>query len=57
MDTKPVCNSTGRRLTNDRGSVSFPCPKCGDETIHRSSQARKAVIPYTCKQCGFEGPT
>jgi predicted RNA-binding Zn-ribbon protein involved in translation (DUF1610 family) len=47
--------ATGVALTNDAGSTSFPCPKCG-ETIRRSRQSRAVSIKYTCKACGFEGP-
>lgn len=58
METKrkPVCNGTGKRISNDKGSVSFKCPQCGEEIIYRSAQARRAVIKYKCPNCGFTGP-
>ncbi|MBR9703570.1 DUF1610 domain-containing protein [Candidatus Woesearchaeota archaeon] len=43
-------------MTNDRGSVSFPCPKCGKSTIIRTKNERQNVATYICSACGFEGP-
>ncbi|MDO8510786.1 MAG: zinc finger domain-containing protein [Nanoarchaeota archaeon] len=54
MEAK-VCISTKKRIDNDQGAVSFPCPKCGDYEIVRSSYARVNGLKYTCP-CGFEGP-
>jgi len=51
-----VCNSTKRSVSNDQGSVQFPCPKCGKHTIVRSSEARKAGLKYTCPCGEFTGP-
>jgi Zn-ribbon RNA-binding protein len=51
-----VCLATKKRIDNDAGAVIFPCPKCGEFEIVRSSFARKNAIAYTCPQCGFKGP-
>lgn len=48
--------ATGTALTNDEGATSFPCPKCGKQTIYRTRQSREIVVKYTCPECGFEGP-
>lgn len=56
MESKATCSSTNKRLTNEKGSVSFLCPQCGDYMIHRSKSARMIVATYTCPKCGFEGP-
>ncbi|MCC7574179.1 DUF1610 domain-containing protein [Candidatus Woesearchaeota archaeon] len=50
------CLSLNISVTNDRGSVSFMCPNCGDYEIVRSSKARKIASKYTCPKCGFVGP-
>lgn len=50
------CLSMNTRLTNDKGSVSFMCPSCGDYEIVRSKKARQIVAKYTCPKCGFTGP-
>lgn len=36
--------------------VKFKCPKCGKSVIVRCMKCRDNVIPYTCGECGFEGP-
>lgn len=38
------------------GSVSFPCPKCGESTVLRSFHERELATKYVCSRCGFEGP-
>ncbi|MBN1377307.1 DUF1610 domain-containing protein [Candidatus Woesearchaeota archaeon] len=53
---KPVCISCKKRITNDNGSVRFPCPGCGEYEIIRCSQCRKTSTKYVCPKCGFEGP-
>lgn len=53
--TETKCVSTKRSISNDTGSVAFPCPGCG-ETITRSTSARKNVAPYKCAKCEFMGP-
>ncbi|MBU0471360.1 MAG: DUF1610 domain-containing protein [Nanoarchaeota archaeon] len=50
------CNSCKKVLTNDTGSVSFLCPKCGKHTIIRCKNCRQIVAKYSCPGCGFEGP-
>jgi hypothetical protein len=55
-EEKLVCGSTKQRITNDSGRVIFACPKCGEDTIIRSSKARKLAMKYKCTKCGFEGP-
>ena len=47
---------SGVALTNDKGSTSFPCPKCGKVIIQRTRKEREIAIPYTCPECGFVGP-
>lgn len=56
MVDEKKCLSLNISITNDRGAVIFPCPKCGEHEIVRSSQARKIAAPYTCPNCGFVGP-
>ena len=53
IETK--CSSTKQSISNDTGSVTFPCPVCG-EMITRSTKARQNVAKYTCPKCGFVGP-
>ena len=53
METK--CISTKKNISNDAGSVTFPCPKCGTPIV-RSRFARQNVAKYVCPGCGFEGP-
>ncbi len=50
------CISTGVEITNDRGSVIFDCPKCGEQKIIRSFKARQTSVKYKCPSCDFEGP-
>ena len=47
MDTK---------ITNDRGSVNFKCPNCGEFEIVRTKNERQIAKKYKCPKCGFEGP-
>lgn len=51
-----LSTATQENITNDRGSVRFPCPNCGEAEIIRSSRERKNVVKYTCPKCGFTGP-
>ncbi|NYZ79849.1 DUF1610 domain-containing protein [Candidatus Micrarchaeota archaeon] len=48
------CSSCKREVTDDY--VKFKCPKCGKSVIVRCMKCRDNVIPYTCGECGFEGP-
>ncbi|MBN2053099.1 DUF1610 domain-containing protein [Candidatus Woesearchaeota archaeon] len=50
------CLSCNVSVVNDRGSVKFTCPNCGQYTIIRCSNCRKTVAKYKCPACGFEGP-
>jgi len=50
------CGAMNTRITNDKGSVMFKCPKCKDYEIVRSKHARQIVAKYTCAKCGFVGP-
>ena len=50
------CISTGKSITNDRGSVIFDCPGCGKQKIIRSYGSRQISAQYTCPECGFVGP-
>jgi len=56
MEVKKKCLATNTRITNDKGAVTFACPKCGDFEIVRSRHARQIVAKYTCPKCGFTGP-
>lgn len=51
-----VTSSLGNNVTNQAGSVSFPCPKCGETTIMRTRNEREIAAKYACSQCGFSGP-
>lgn len=44
------------KITNDVGSVTFKCPKCGKSDIVRTKNERQIALKYTCPSCGFEGP-
>ena len=55
-EQKTVCSSCSKRITNDPGSTTFACPKCGKEEITRCSQCRKLAVKYTCNACKFLGP-
>ena len=55
-DSKPVCVSCKKRITNDLGAVTFKCPACGKATIVRCSGCRKNAAKYVCHECGFSGP-
>ncbi|MBN1386586.1 DUF1610 domain-containing protein [Candidatus Woesearchaeota archaeon] len=55
MDKK-VCLSCNTRITNEKGSTQFPCPKCGKYNIIRCTHCREIATRYTCPNCGFSGP-
>ncbi len=55
METKKS-TATGASVVNDKGSVSFLCPKCGETEIVRSRNERENVVRYACEKCGFTGP-
>jgi len=57
MDSKgKQSTATKSSLSNDKGSVSFPCPKCGKIEIIRTRSERANAVKYTCPSCGFVGP-
>ena len=49
------CTSCGTRLV-DKGTVVFACPACEKGTIGRCAQCRDQSVPFTCQECGYEGP-
>lgn len=51
-----ISSSTKDRITNDSGSVQFPCPACSESTVVRTTKERKLAIKYKCEKCGFTGP-
>ena len=51
-----IKSSLGNVVTNDQGSTSFPCPKCGKTTIIRTKNERANAAKFTCHACGFVGP-
>jgi Zn-ribbon RNA-binding protein len=51
-----ICSSCKRRVVNDKGSVSFKCPKCNQFEIVRCTNCRSNATQYTCANCEFVGP-
>jgi hypothetical protein len=51
-----ICISCKKRITNEQGSVRFPCPKCGKYEIIRCKHCREIVSKYHCPACDFTGP-
>ena len=51
-----VCSSCKKRITNEKGSAVFKCPKCGKTEIVRCKNCREIVAKYKCPECGFTGP-
>lgn len=49
------CLTCNKELINDKGAISFKCPKC-DFIIMRCSECRRKGSKYVCPKCGFEGP-
>lgn len=56
MKAEIKCVSTGQKIANNIGSVTFKCPQCGATDIVRSEYARVIAAPYKCSKCSFEGP-
>ncbi|MBS3170558.1 RNA-binding protein [Candidatus Woesearchaeota archaeon] len=56
MEKVLKCSASKTELTNDKGSVIFKCPKCGQADIIRSYHSRELATKYECPKCGFEGP-
>ncbi|MEB3861740.1 MAG: zinc finger domain-containing protein [Desulfurococcales archaeon] len=52
----PLCTSCGRIITPETRAVSFYCPNCGIAVIWRCERCRAQIAPYTCPNCGFQGP-
>lgn len=50
------CNSCGKEIANDVGSVKFMCPNCAKEMIYRCKNCRQIAARYRCEGCSFEGP-
>lgn len=50
-----ICTSCKKPLTNDKGSVTFKCPKCNQE-LNRCTHCRDISVKYKCASCDFEGP-
>ncbi len=48
-------STLGNETANTHGSVTFPCPVCGEKII-RTRNEREIVAKYVCPKCGFEGP-
>ncbi|HKZ99823.1 MAG TPA: zinc finger domain-containing protein [Thermoplasmata archaeon] len=49
------CSSCGAVLTG-KGTTTFTCPSCGQQTIGRCGRCRDQSVLYRCPGCGFEGP-
>lgn len=56
MSDAILSTTSKENIANDTGAVTFLCPKCGFDSIVRSSRERKNVTTYTCPKCGFVGP-
>ncbi|MBI2145930.1 RNA-binding protein [Candidatus Woesearchaeota archaeon] len=55
MDAK-TCNSCKKKTVNDRGTVTFKCPKCSQYEIVRCAGCRSNAVKYLCPSCNFSGP-
>ncbi|HIG92577.1 TPA: RNA-binding protein [Candidatus Woesearchaeota archaeon] len=51
-----ICVSCKKKIANDSGSVTLPCPKCAGYQLVRCSNCRRNGIRYTCPGCNFIGP-
>ncbi|MBW2992221.1 RNA-binding protein [Candidatus Woesearchaeota archaeon] len=56
MENKKICSSCKKDVTNDAGTTTFLCPKCGKTEIVRCKHCREIAAKYTCPECGFNGP-
>lgn len=56
LQQEKPCVSCGKKISAIKGSLTFKCPSCGDETIYRCAPCRSAGRAYVCKGCGFGGP-
>jgi len=50
------CISCKISIANNRGSVIFTCPKCGEYEIIRCQHCRAIAAKFKCPNCSFEGP-
>ncbi|MBS3159934.1 DUF1610 domain-containing protein [Candidatus Woesearchaeota archaeon] len=50
------CISCNIRILNQKGTVKFRCPQCGQFDIIRCPSCRKSAIKYKCPNCSFVGP-
>ena len=53
---KARCTTCNEEITPNERSVSFECPNCGEEVIHRCEKCRELGNQYECPNCGFVGP-
>ncbi|MFH1332290.1 MAG: zinc finger domain-containing protein [archaeon] len=53
---KLICSSCDKETINEKGSVMFKCPSCGQSDIIRCLHCRKIGARYKCPVCEFEGP-
>jgi Zn-ribbon RNA-binding protein len=51
-----MCGSCKKKVVNEKGSVTFLCPKCSNFEVVRCDNCRRNAIKYTCPQCEFVGP-
>jgi Zn-ribbon RNA-binding protein len=56
VDKDLKCTSCRVKILSSDASVRFMCPNCGKIEIIRCKKCRVESIPYTCSECGFEGP-
>jgi len=56
MLKKIECTSCKRNVIGEKNYVKFECPNCGKKEIVRCERCKKLSVPYTCSECGFEGP-
>jgi predicted RNA-binding Zn-ribbon protein involved in translation (DUF1610 family) len=56
MAKKKNCISCKKDITNDVGTTTFLCPKCGKYEITRCKHCREIAAKYICPGCGFSGP-
>ncbi|HLC91389.1 MAG TPA: zinc finger domain-containing protein [Candidatus Nanoarchaeia archaeon] len=51
-----TCISCKKKTVNDKGTVTFSCPQCGNYDIVRCTNCRSNASRYACPGCGFKGP-
>ena len=50
-----ICSSCKKKIDNDKSSVTFKCPKCGEQELTRCGVCKSNATKYHCA-CGFTGP-